>query len=193
MLRRTVAKAFGPQEGGKPPVAPVSQEAGRGAALKRLFYDLFDSLAAAMEDMKAGSGAGLPETEEAGASAAASSAKGDSDGGVKTLPRLTKPRALADGIEFLLEGASTRLRFLYPLRGFIQVIREPSRGGGPGLQPSAESSESTESIARPWELLLVQLQGEGYRPVEKPFPVGLGKGLFSIRPTPFRFTSAPEL
>ena len=34
---------------------------------------------------------------------------------------------------------------------------------------------------------------EGYRPMEKPFPVGLGKALFSIGPTPFRFTSAPEL
>jgi hypothetical protein len=107
------------------------------------------------------------------------------------LPRLTKPRALAEGIEFFLQGRGGRLRFLYPLRGFIQVSREP-RGEVSG-EASVEAQPPVPVVSRPQELLLVQLQGESYRPIEKPFPPGLGQALFSRRPTPFRYTSVPEL
>lgn len=154
MIRRTVRKAFGSGEDAKAPMATTLRETGRGEALERLFHDLFDAL-------------------ESGVAESLPSGEGSSN------LRLTKPRVMACGIEFYLEGPGALFRFLHPLRGFVEVSRE------------------LDGVTASRELLLLQLQRGSYRPAQKPLPAacrgGLGQGLFSTQRTPFRYTSVPEL
>ncbi len=148
MLRKTALKAFGPGDPERAGVPPAPHETQRGLAVERLFR-------------------GLHETLEA-----AAAAEGDSPATV----RVTRPRPLAVGIEFRIEGPAAGFLFLNTLAGLIRVHR------------SARGQEE------PFEILSVQLQGGTLRPIRKPIrPGGAVGGSSRANRTPFQYASIAGL
>jgi hypothetical protein len=170
MLRRTAAKAFGPEQkeetraetaqpagatrgkaSGKPKVPGKPKALGkRQEAVEHLFGDLRTILQKAIAKGAAGK------------------------------LRISNPGLLAEGVGFDLEGPGGVFRFLNSVTGQIRVGRSDRTPCHGEVEPDA--------------ILSVQLRGGAYRPIWKPllFRAG-GEGAPVQLRTAFRFTSPREL
>ena len=129
----------------------------KSAAIDGLFQDLLEAIEARVA--RAGSG-----TDP--------SRRPDAAGAL----RVSKPRALSEGVAFVLEGHGGSFRFTNSLKGFILVTHE---------ERAASREESIISVHR---------RGMSYRPIVKAlFPRVEGRGLMARYPTPFAYTSVPVL
>jgi hypothetical protein len=116
------------------------------------------------------------------------------------LVTLDGPRSRLEGYEFVLEGPRGRLRCVNTLRGFLRVrgeLREagPQTGRGaasriPSLRSEIAGASGVGGEPITVELITIQVQGGGYRPVRKRMGTRGGGG--AGRST-FRYSSAPEL
>lgn len=155
MLRRTAARAFGAGTASSD-VPPARHETHRGEAVERLFGDLHQRLAESVPRREA-------DLElEAGKSV-----------------RITRPRALPEGVEFTLTGPSYTCRFVNTMTGFIRVSTH-----------AVEDREAATDAVRA-EVLSVHPHWGIFRPILKPLRF-FGHGARTAR-TAFCYTSAEEL
>ncbi len=175
MLRRTAAKAFGAGTASSD-VPPARHETHRGAAVERLFGDLHLRLAESVERRQADLDAADPDELEAFEAMNASSLPIDDAG--KSV-RITRPRALPEGVEFTLIGPSYACRFVNTMTGYIRVSTHAVEGRG----------AATELVRA--EVLSVHPHWGIFRPTLKPLRFRT-HGACPAR-TAFCYTSAEEL
>ena len=144
--------------------------------MERLFGDLHHRLAESVERREADLETVEPDELEDVEAMNASSLPIDDAG--KSV-RITRPRALPEGVEFTLVGPSYACRFVNTMTGFIRV----------STHSVDDRKAATEAVRA--EVLSVHPHWGIFRPILKPLRL-VGHGARTAR-TAFCYTSAEEL